>query len=335
MFRLLRSIIIIWLSFGLLLMLAMAWGRAEDKPILSFIAVRDNMTDIFLYDIHTGLDYNLTDNIQQEWNMSWSQNPIHLGYTSTIEAGKVDDSYHIMSRLGTSTIIDITEYGSAYGTTLAPDSQSLVFFSSFPQIGSDIYLTDLSNYGTYNLTRTPEQSEILPRWSPDSQFVLFLRDGNLYLVDRQTQEPQLFLDYDLIIDDMFWSPDGQNIAFYSSIWQDGRYLLQLHTIAADGTNLQLYDLDTEPRAEPVSWSPDSCCIVLGLTSGDLAIIELETDMIQYFVGDARRFAPAWSPDGRWIAFIENRRLHLLDLHTQKVNSIDKSWRIHIPMYWKP
>jgi Tol biopolymer transport system component len=325
----------IWLNFTLLIGLAMLYGNVLDSPVLSFIATDDDMTDIFLHDVRTGLSHNLTDNSQPEWHMSWSREPAYLTYTTTMNSGEAGDDFYLMLRLGQPKQIVIPENRVAFGTELAPNGKLVAYFSSYPHNYSDVYLTDLESNTSLNLTQTAELSEIAPSWSSDSQHLLYLRDGNLYVIDTLTQATQLFLDYETFIELAVWSPDGQQIAFYSGIRQNQGSTLQLHSIATDGTDLRVYELNAEPRSEVLSWSPDSCCVVLGLVSGELAIVELETGHITYYAGEARRFAPVWSPDARWIAFIENRAIHILDWQTNKAYRLSKQERVRIPMFWMP
>lgn len=332
---LLRGLSLIWFCLTLLIWGVMYWGQSYDNPVLSFIAVQDNITDIFLYDLRTGLYNNVTDTVYPEWYITWSQNR-YLLYTATVtRTEQVADGLFVMRRLGQPRRILTPETSLAYGTDFAPNGQSFIYFSSYPRNYSDIYQIHLSNGQTINLSHTPEQSEITPIWSPNGQELLFLLDENLYRIDIASQEKSLFLNLDKPISEPIWSPDAQHIAFLTTIWQEGRYVYQLHIIATDGTNLRQIYLESEPRADAISWSPDSCCTVLGLTSGELAIVDIVTGNTVYLMGEGRRFAPTWSPDGRWIAFVENRAIHFLDLHTNSVYQLDNQRRVRVPMHWMP
>lgn len=331
----LRILALIWFCLGLLLMLSIATGKLLHSPVLSFIASRDDITDIFLYDIRTKLDYNLTNTIEPEWDISWSQEQSVISYTANIKAGESSMNVYIMPRLGQAQKVDIPENRLPVGINFAADGSAIAYFSSFPRNYSDIYLSNLNERNSYNLTQTALLSEIAPHWSPNNRDLLYLRDGNLYLVNTATQTTELFLDYDTPIDLADWSPDGQKIAFYSTIPRMQRNVLKLNSITSAGTNLESYDLNAEPRSETLSWSPDSCCVVLGLVSGELAIVNFETGEINYYTGENRRFAPVWSPDGRWIAFIENRTIHLLDLYTNTAYPIPDQWRIRNLLTWMP
>lgn len=333
--RLLRGLSLIWFCLILLIWGAMNVGKIYNSPVLSFIAVHEDITDIFLYDLRTGLYNNVTDTAYPEWYLTWSQNK-YLLYTATVtRTEQVSDGLFVMTRLGQPRRVLTPETLLTFDSDFAPNGQSFVYFSSHPRNYSDIYQIHLSDGQTHNLTHTPEQSETIPIWSPDGQELLFLLDENLYRMDSSTQEQSLFLDLGNPINNPSWSPDAQYIAFLTAIWDEGRYVYQLHTITTDGTNLHQIHLESEPRADAISWSPDSCCITLGLISGELAIIDIETDNTVYLMGEGRRFAPTWSPDGRWIAFVENRAIHFLDLHTDSVYQLDNQRRVRVPMHWMP
>jgi Tol biopolymer transport system component len=333
---LLSGLSLSWFCVGLFIGAAILIGKLYDSPVLSFIAVNHDIADIYLYDLRTGLHHNLTRTSYPEWDMAWSHESGYLLYTATTAPGRTEDDFFVMFRLGQAERFDAAETLLAFGAVFAMDGQSIAYFSSHPHNYSDIYLFDLKQNQSYNLTRTPEQSEDAPQWSPDAQELLFLLDGNLYLMDMATsQESQLFLDLDDGMDSPQWSPDAQWIAFYTLRWQDGRYIRHLNVIASDGTDLRVLDLPDEPRTEAFSWSPDSQWIVLGLSSGELVIKHVSDEKTYILTGEDRRFAPVWSPDGQWIAFIENQTIHLLDFRKNEVYILNRPWRIRNPLHWMP
>jgi Tol biopolymer transport system component/imidazolonepropionase-like amidohydrolase len=119
-----------------------------------------------------------------------------------------------------------------------------------------------------------------PVWSPDSQRLAFqaYRDGNWHIWTMNRDGSGLRQETSGPFDDRepHWSPDGRRIAF-SSDRPPQRASARVGAPVASGN----YDV----------WT---------LTVGTRAVQQITS-------GDANEFAPAWSPDGREIAYVSDRR----------------------------
>ena len=113
------------------------------------------------------------------------------------------------------------------------------------------------------------------------------------------------IDYDAV-----WSPDGATIVFTSE--RDGS--ADLFRVKPDGTGLER--LTEEPSYDDqAAFSPDSRQIVfVSSRNGGFAhlwVMDLATRRTRMLTsGNGGDFRPAWSPDGKWIAFSSDRESSL-------------------------
>jgi Tol biopolymer transport system component len=209
------------------------------------------------------------------------------------------------------------------------------------------------------------EMNIGPALSPDGRYIAFLSSRELFSIDifladaktGQVIRRLVSSDRDSHIESLrfiesagSWSPDSSKLAFI--------------TFAKGDNFLSFVDVETrkvEHRKVPglealsnIAWSPDGKTMAIsGQSTGvsDLFLYNLETNEVRRLTGD--RYAdlqPAWSPDGRQIAFVTDRggetvleqlefnaqRLAVIDVASGQVRLVEAFNRaLHINPHWAP
>jgi Tol biopolymer transport system component len=146
---------------------------------------------------------------------------------------------------------------------LSPDGRMIVVASpttdlSGPYLGFDLWVMNVDGTDPQRLTNTFDIIELEPRWSPDSQHIVYCALDNhanqsINVVDLQTGNTKAIVTDESLPLSITpycadWSPDGMHIVFTSTYFVSGKPAFRVHTINEDGSSL------TEVVAlEPSEW----------------------------------------------------------------------------------
>ncbi|HWL65911.1 MAG TPA: hypothetical protein VNP73_08050 [Actinomycetota bacterium] len=205
----------------------------------------------------------------------------------------------------------------------SPDGERIVF-SRFTGKGTDLFAISPDGSDEERLTWTPRKDERWPIWSPDGNFIAFVRPGratapSFWVVDVRDGSERVLAEK-WTSGPSAWSPDGSTLAFLSQ-------RSDLFTVKIDGTQLRRL-ARTKFSESGLDWSPDGTQIVVG--GGSLRVFRADGSGIEWTAQEGAEY-PQWSPDGETIAYEKRGDVWVIGVNAQghrnitRTNKADEDW----------
>ncbi|MGO4551294.1 prolyl oligopeptidase family serine peptidase [Lysobacter sp. 2RAF19] len=196
-------------------------------------------------------------------------------------------------------LVDLTE------PAFSPDGRTIVYTATAANLAedvsqSDLWRVDYASGKRTRLTDTPKKDESRPQWTPDGKSIVFLSDRGdeeaktqVWWMPAKGGEAKRLTRFGEDISDFVLSPDGKRIAFI------GRDPERRFGAKAPKQPPPIVTERYQLREDGVGY--------LTARRAHLYVLDIATGKTELLTPGAHdEQLPAWSPDGKWLAYVTRR-----------------------------
>ena len=266
-------------------------------------------SDVTVMDLATKTFKDVTDfDGMDSWPM-WS-NDGRIYFVSDRDPGSQANVWFVPESGGDAVKVTDFKDGDVRFPSLSADGKTIVFERDFGISKLDLATKtvtplhfDIAAETQESLTEFRDFNSTVDDFdvAPNGRRISFAVHGRVFTAPTdENGELRQITDGPVRDQNIVYSPDGKLIAFISD--KNGRE--EIYTVPADGVGEPKKITDVDALKSSYHWSPDSKSIAFTTSDGKLCTITAEGKDFKELVfskyGDISR--PAWSPDGKWLAF---------------------------------
>jgi tricorn protease len=268
-------------------------------------------SDVTVMDLATKTFRDLTDfDGLDSWPM-WSQDG-HIYFVSDRDAGAQANLWRVPESGGVAERVTGFSSGDVRFPAISADGRTIVFERDFGIAKLDLATRevtplsfDIAAETQESLTEFKDFHSTVDDYdaAPDGRRIAFAIHGEVFTAPTPADEAgelRQLTDGPARDQDVLYSPDGKAIAYVSD--RDGRE--EIYVASADGAGAARKVTDIDTLKTGFIWSPDSKRLAFTGSDDRLYTVSAEGKDLKVLASSkyGRIGRPAWSPDGKWIAF---------------------------------